>query len=173
MKKELAFAITVLAVLTGCGKSLQNDVVGKWSYEVSMPIEDQDSSGQIIAKCISEYFGNKSVTHDCELKVAVDSKADKLKIEGAGRMRASGEWSVKDKTLYDKTIDAKAEMSEVKINGEAITDKSVIEGMKKAFDDVFLKGETTSSVTRSFDGKTWVFDQEVDKKMITVTATRK
>ncbi len=88
-------------------------------------------------------------------------------------MRASGEWSVKDKTLYDKTIDAKADMSEVKINGEAITDKSVIEGMKKAFDDVFLKGETTSSVTRSFDGKTWVFDQEVDKKMITITATRK
>jgi len=172
MKKGLALALTVLVVLTGCGKSLQNDVVGKWSYEVSLPMDDKDFTGQMTAKCVSEFFGNKSLNHDCDLKMAMDSKTEKLKIEAQGKIKASGEWTVTDQTLYDKTVDAKAEMSELKVNGELVADQAAMQEMKKAFDDVFLKGETTSYVTRSFDGKTWVFEQEVDKKKVTITANR-
>jgi hypothetical protein len=44
--------------------------------------------------------------------------------------------------------------------------------MSQEIKGAFLKGETTAYVTRSFDGKTWVFDQEIDNKKVTITATR-
>ncbi len=173
MKKTLAIAITLLVALTGCGKSLQKDVVGKWSYGFSLPMEDQDASGQINAQCESEFFANKSINHDCDLKVAMEMKAEKVKVNISGKLRATGEWSVKDQTLLDKMTDAKLELSEVKVNNEVIAEKALIDEMTKEVKDAFLKGETTAYVTRSFDGKTWVFDQEIEKKMVTITATRK
>lgn len=173
MKKTLALALTVLVTLTGCGKSLQKDVVGKWSYEVSFPMEDQDASGQIQAKCDSEFFANKSVNQECDLKVTMEAKADKTKVDMRGKLRTTGEWSVNEQTLLEKMTDGKVELSEVKVNGEAVGDKAVIDEMSKEIKDAFLKGETTAYVTRSFDGKTWVFDQEIEKKKVTITATRK
>lgn len=172
MKKSLALALTVFIALTGCGKSLQKDVVGKWSYEVSFPMEDQDATGQINAKCKSEFFANKSITHDCDLKVTMEIKTDKTKVDISGKLRATGEWSVNDKTLLDKMTDGKVELSEVKVNGDLVADKAVIDEMSQEIKGAFLKGETTAYVTRSFDGKTWVFDQEIDNKKVTITATR-
>jgi hypothetical protein len=94
-----------------------------------------------------------------------------MNIEGIAK--ATGEWSVKDQTVFDKTVDGKIDVKKYLVNGEVVTDKDALESMEKAFANPFMKGETTAYVTKSFDGKTWVFDQDLDSKTkVTTTATK-
>lgn len=172
MKKNIGILLSVVLILTGCGKSLEKDVIGKWAYEITMPMEDDDASGNFGIKCLSEYFPNKAVNHECGLTLALTGKKEPGKIRIEGTVRSTGEWSVADKTLLDKTIDAKVEISKVIENDEVVTDKDKIEAIGKDFNSMFIKGETTSSVTTFLDGKKWVSEQEIDKKKISVTATR-
>ena len=61
----------------------------------------------------------------------------------------------------------------VLVDGEVVTDQDDLGSMEKAFSNPFMKGETTAYVTKSFDGKTWVFDQDLDSKTkVTTTATK-
>jgi hypothetical protein len=173
MKKIVFTLIGVTALLAGCGKSLEKDVVGKWAYEMNMPMDDNESSGQATIKCVSEFFPNKSVNHDCELKVTLNLKEGNTKIEMDAQAKATGDWSVTDKTLFDKTIDGKVELTKLRVDGEEISDKKVLEDTTKDIQNPFMKGETTSSITTFFDGKKWVFDQEIEKKKVSITAVRK
>lgn len=173
MKKIFYVLVGVTAVLAGCGKSLKKDVAGKWAYEMNMPMDDKEASGQATIKCVSEFFPNKSVNHDCELKVTLNLKEGNTKIEMDAQAKATGDWSVTDKTLFDKTIDGKVELTKLRVDGEEVREKKVLEDTAKEIQNPFMKGETTSYVTTSIDGNKWVFDQEIEKKKVSITAVRK
>ena len=160
--------------LTGCGKTLDKDLVGKWSSELTLPISEKDSTGQVTLKCRTSYFPNKTVNSECDLKLAGTYKEDDgdLRLEMEGALKMSGEWSVTEKTVYEKTVDAKIDVSRLLLNGEVVTDKETIDEVAKEMQGSFLKGETDASKTISFDGNTWVYEQEIDNKRITVTARR-
>lgn len=173
MKKIFFVLVTATALLAGCGKSLEKDVAGKWAYEMNMPMDDKEASGQATIKCVSEFFPNKSVNHDCELKVTLNSKEGNMKMEIDAQAKATGDWSVTDKTVFDKTIDGKIELAKLRVNGEEVSDKKALEDMAKELQNPFMKGETTSYITTSIDGNKWVFDQEIEKKKVSITAVRK
>ena len=160
--------------LTGCGKTLDKDLVGKWSSETTISVSDKGANGQITAKCKSNYFPNKTVNEECDIKMVATYKEDgeEFKVEMEGELRSTGEWSVIEKTVYEKTVDAKVNVSRLVMNGEVVTDKEALDEFSKEMQGLFLKGETNASKTISFDGNTWVFEQEIDKKKITVTARR-
>lgn len=172
-KKVSLVLIGVAALLAGCGKSLEKDVIGKWAYEMNLPMDDKDATGQATIQCVSEFFPNKSVNHGCELKIAMTSKEDKVKVEMEAEAKGTGDWSVTDKTVFDKTIDGKIEISKLRVNGEEVSDKKVLENMTTEIPNPFMKGETTSYITTSLEGNKWVFEQEIDKKKVSITATRK
>ena len=174
MLKKIVVCCSLVSTLFlfGCGKSLEKDVVGKWSYDFSLPLDDKDSSGQMTVKCVSDFFANKSINHNCEFTVAGSAKDDGQKFEMAGNFRSTGDWSVADKTVFDKTIDGKVELLKFAVNGEAIDDKEMLEKIQKDMDSPFVKGETSTYVTISNDGKKWVYETEVEKKKVTVTATK-
>ena len=173
MQRKL-FWLTVVTTLfiSGCGKSLDKDIVGKWSYEMSIPMDDNEAAGQLSLKCTDDYFPNKSVTHDCDMKVSATAKNGGSKFELEGKLKATGDWSVTDKTVYDKTIDGKLELVKFSVDGETISDKAKLEEISKSMENPFVKGETSAYVTTSFDGKTWVYETEADKKKISVSATK-
>jgi hypothetical protein len=172
-KMALFFSFASVSFLFGCGKSLERDVVGKWAYEMSVPMDDKEMAGQVTLKCVSEYFPNKSINHDCEMKMSGSGKDGGPKIEMEGKLRATGDWTVTDKTVYDKTIDGKFELAKASINGQAISDKEALEEIQKEMDSPFVKGETSTYVTISNDGKKWVYETEEGTKKITVTATKR
>ena len=155
-------------------KTLDKDLVGKWSSVVTLPISEKDSAGQMTFKCTDSYFPNKIINSECDFKFAGTYKEDgeDLRLEMEGVAKASGEWSVTEKTVYGKTVDAKIDVSKLILNGEVVTDKEAIDEVAKEMQGSFLKGETDASRTISFDGNTWVYEQEIDKKKITVTARR-
>lgn len=171
-RKLFWFGLVATVFISGCGKSLDKDIVGKWTYEMSIPIEDNEAAGQASFKCVDDYFPNKSVTHDCDMKVSATVKGSGSKFELEGKLKATGDWSVTDKTVYDKTIDGKVELSKFSIDGQIISDKAKLEEMSKSMDNPFIKGETSAYITTSMDSKKWVFETEEDKKKITVTATK-
>lgn len=173
MQKSLWVVLAGVLVLTGCGKTLEKDVVGKWSYQITQPVAEENVTGQAVLKCVSEFFPNKSLTHECEMAISMTGKGDAPKMNIDGNAKATGEWSVKDTTLFDKTVDGKIEVTKFTVNDEVVTDKDALANMEKAFANPFMKGETTAYTTKSFDGKTWVFDQDLDAKTkVTITATK-
>lgn len=174
MKRAVWIVLAGALVLTGCGKTLEKDVVGKWAYEITQPVTDENINGQMVLKCVSEFFPNKSLTHDCDMAISMTGKDGGLKIDVEGAARATGDWSVKDQTVFDKTIDGKIDVKKYLVNDQVVTDKDDIASMEKSFTDRFMKGETTAYVTKSFDGKIWVFDQDLDPKTkVTITATKR
>ena len=171
-KIVLLFSFASVFFLFGCGKSLEKDVVGKWAWEMSFPIDDKEMAGKAFVKCVSEFFPNKSINHDCEMKLSGSGKDGGPKIEIEANIMATGDWTVTDKTVYDKTIDGKMELAKFSVNGEAISDKEKLAELQKGMDSPFVKGETSALVTISNDGKKWVYETEVEKKKVTVTATK-
>jgi hypothetical protein len=173
LKKIVLFSsIASVFFLFGCGKSLEKNVFGKWAYEMSIPVEEKEMAGQGTIKCVSEFFPNKSVNHNCEMKLSGVVKNGGPKIEMEAKVVAAGDWTLTDKTVYEKTIDGKIELTMLSVNGDAISDKEKLNEVQKDMDSPFVKGETTKYVTISNDGKTWVFETEVEKKKVTVTATK-
>jgi hypothetical protein len=172
MKTYFLTIISLVFVVSGCSKSVEKDVVGKWSYEMKMPMDDKDATGEMLIKCVSEFFPTKSVNHDCEMNIAMTMKEGGAKLEMGGSIQATGEWSTADKNLYDKTIDTKFELKKFTANGEAVTDEGAKADVKKTFENAFVKGQTTTYITTSLDGKKWIFEQEIDKKKVSISASK-
>ena len=168
----LLSSLTSVLFLFGCGKSLEKDVVGKWAYEMSIPMDDKEMAGQIILKCVSNFLPNKSLDHDCNMKASGSMKDGSSVIEMQWRLRATGDWTVTDKTVYVKTIDSKFEPTMSSVKGDPISNKYMLEKIQKGIESPFIKGETATYVTVSNDGKKWVYETELEKKKVTVTATK-
>lgn len=158
--------------LVGCGESLEKNIVGRWASEYSLPIDDKELSGEAKANCLSEFFPNKSVNHKCDFKMLGALKEGGMKLSMDGKISATGDWTLTDKTVYDKTIDGNFELIKFTVNGEEVIDKKTLEQMQKDMDSPFVKGETSTMVTLSNDGKKWVYETEIEKKKVTVTATK-
>jgi hypothetical protein len=48
----------------------------------------------------------------------------------------------------------------------------MLEKIQKGIESPFIRGETSTYVTVSNDGKKWVYETAVEKKKVTVTATK-
>ena len=169
----LGLALTLLA----CSDSLDKQIIGKWNYNFEVDIEDKDSSTPPKMKldCNDEIYPNKSLSHKCKFIVAADSKdasENPLKMEIRGELNASGEWSISEKTVYDKTVDAKIEITEFVVNGNKITEQAALSEIKTSMENQFVKGETTKMKTISIDKNKWSYEMEVENKPVAVTATR-
>lgn len=178
MKKIITvFALAAPFALTSCSKSLESKIVGKWNYstEAALPDDKDAKNGKMKLTCDDEYFPNKSVTHECKFVVtaeAANASSQTVKFDIAGSLKATGEWSVTKDSIYDKTVDGKIEIESFTVNGETIADKKVLTELKENMANPFMKGETTISKTLSIDKDKWVFEEEIEKQKITVTATR-
>ena len=131
MKKTVWIVLAGALVLTGCGKTLEKDVVGKWAYEITQPLADENINGQMALKCVSEFFPNKSLTHECDMAITMTGKNDGPKMNIEGTAKATGEWSVKDQTVFDKTVDGKIDVKKFLVNGEVVTDKDTLKTWKR------------------------------------------
>ena len=171
--KTIVFLLAANSLLlVGCGDSLEKNIVGKWASEITMPFDDKNMTAEANIKCLSDYFPNKSVTHECDLKVLGTLKESGVKLDMDAKVRAAGDWTVTDKTVYDKTIDGKMELVKLTVNNQEVTDEKILEEVNKEMDSPFVKGETTSNATLSIDGKKWIYETVVEKKTYTVTATK-
>jgi hypothetical protein len=61
-------------------------------------------------------------------------------------------------------------MSSVK--GDPTSNKYMLEKIQKGIESPFIRGETSTYVTVSNDGKKWVYETAGEKKKVTVTATK-
>ncbi len=178
--KKLFIVITCLFITTflmGCSKSLDKEILGKWTYEIHDEISDKDLPApmKMAISCNDEFFPNKAVKHDCKVQFTMAGKTDAgvpLNLEFSGKMEAAGDWTVTDNTVYDKTIDAKMDLDELKINGQVVTDEKMIAGLKDEMKGIFIKGDTEKMKTVSIDKNKWAFELEIEKKIVTVTANR-
>lgn len=168
----ILIAFTIFG-LTACGNSLDKKLLGKWAWEQKISREGGSMSGDGTMKCIENYFPNKSVTTECELKITGHSKESKdFNSEIDATLKIIGEWSVIDQTVFEKFIDAKVDVVKFAVNGEPVTDEAIVNDLRKDMRSEFLVGETDASKTISIDEKKWVFEAEVEKKQVTFTATR-
>jgi hypothetical protein len=179
MKKIIAvFVLAAPFALTSCSKSLENQIVGKWNYSTEAPLpDDKDAkNGKMKLTCDDEYFPNKSVTHECTFVVtaeAADASSQRVKFDITGTLKATGEWSVTKDSIYDKTVDGKIEIESFTVNGQPIADEQILAELKENMANPFMKGETSVSKSLSIDKDKWVFEEEIEKQRITVTATRR
>ena len=66
MFKKIVLLSSLIIVLSGCDNSLEKNILGKWAYELTLPIDDGNMTGEGKAKCLSDYYPNKSATHNCD-----------------------------------------------------------------------------------------------------------
>lgn len=180
MKKiiTVAFGLAFALALTSCSKSLESQIIGKWNYsaEADLPGDEHTKNPKMRLECDDEYFPNKSVTHDC--KFAVDAETNganqqSVKFKITGTLKATGEWSVTKDSVYDKTVDGKFEIESFTVNDQKISDEKALAELKENMANPFMKGETSVMKSVSIDKDKWVFEEEIEKKKITITATRR
>jgi len=173
MKKIHWFILIVALVSTGCGKKLEKDVVGKWTFSVMLPDKTEDSFALAEYNCVSDFFANKTFSTECNLKLSsVVNGIDQVKIfldngmavttiEVEAVYRYSGQWSVKGKTLIEKKIDQKIIIKKGILNNFfVVTAKDKLNLIEQFLNAEITKdeGTTTGYVTKSINGKTWVFE---------------
>lgn len=173
MKKISAILAIATTTLIGCGKSIEKDIIGKWDSEFAILEEDRDDSSRMNVNCVSEYFANKGSNHECTFKFDEDTTDGLLILNARGKLKMSGEWNFSEQTLLEKTVDAKFEITDLRIGGMKIDEKERKAYEKEYMRDHFIKGETSASKTLYFDGKMWISQNDDGKKLITVTAIRR
>lgn len=178
--KKISVAVigmTVFFVLSGCAKSLDSQIVGRWNYSTELPLEDDENvkNARMRIDCADEFFPNKSVTHDCKFTLNAEAGGvgdQQIKLEITGTARATGEWSIAKETVYDKTVDGMFDIDSFSVNGQKINDEKTLAEMTEGMSKLFMKGETTVMKSLSIDKDTWVFEEEIDKNKVTITAKR-
>jgi len=169
--------VGVALSLVACSNSLDKQIIGKWKYNFEMSIPDKDAATppKMALDCNDEIFPNKSISHQCKFTVTGDTKdanGQPLKLEMRGELNATGEWSITDKIVYDKTVDGKIELTEFTVNGNKVTDQSVLSNIQSQMQNPFIKGDTTKMKTNSIDKEKWSYEIEVENKPVNITATR-
>lgn len=181
MKKpaSLLLIVSSVLILTACSPSLDKQIIGKWKYSFAIDLDDKDAVVplKMNLSCVEDIFPNKSSAQDCTFDIAGDTRArdgSPLKIAIGGTIKVTQEWSIVDKIIYNKTVDTAFSFDLVSFNGIEMTDSDALADMKKEMDqdNPFMKGETDKVKTISIDKDKWVFEIEMDKKPITIMATR-
>ncbi len=181
MKKisTLLLAAAFGLMLAACSPSLDKQIVGKWQYAFSMNLDNQDNvaAPKMHFNCVDNIFPNKSSTMECNYEITGDTAGENgaaMKMAVGGTITVTQEWSIVDKVLYNKIIDAAVTVDSLSINGEKITDSNLLTQMKNDLsqDNPFIKGDTDKVKTISIDKNTWVFEIDMDGKPMQVTATR-
>ncbi len=180
MKKIAVVVLSTAAfiALTGCSKSLESQLIGKWNYSTDLNLagDENAKNPKMHIECNDEFFPNKSVTHDCKFTVNAETKTpdgQMAKFEIAGTAKATGEWSVTKDSVYDKTVDGKFEVESFSVNGQKIDDANTLAEITQGMSNIFMKGETTVSKSVSIDKDKWIFEEEIEKNKVTITANRR
>lgn len=166
------------ASATAAAPDLATQIVGKWSHETSMPMpDDAETKDQVISlQGVSEYFPNKSSQFKGSGTVKgvhVDEKGGKSQMDIKFDLQMTSEWSVKDRMVYEKTIDTRLAVTGFIVNGQEVKDPAVLQEMEKEMAKSFMRGETSTSKTLSMDATRWTYEEDVGEgKVITISATR-
>lgn len=169
--------LAVACALTGCSKSLESQIIGKWRYATEVALEDDENAKnpKLRIECDDEFFPNKSVTHDCTFTLNAETNSDSgqaFQFAVAGTMAATGEWTVTKDSVYDKTIDGRFEVESFTIDGQKIEDEKMLSDMTAEMSKLFMKGETTVMKSISMEKDKWVFEEEIEKNKVMITAKR-
>jgi hypothetical protein len=164
-------------LLAACSNSLDQQIIGKWKYRIEMNLADKDSTTppKMTLDCNDEIFPNKSISHECKFTLIGDTKGasgESMKMEMRGNLNAAGEWSINEKTVYDKTVDGKIELTEFIVNGSKVTDQSVLSNIQNQMQSPFIKGATTKMKSISIDKEKWSYEIEFENKPVNINATR-
>ena len=122
MFKKIVLLSSLIIVLSGCDNSLEKNILGKWAHELTLPIDDGNMTGEGKLKCLSDYYPNKSATHNCDFLFSFKDN-DGNRGTADFKLIGTGEWFLTDKTFYEKTIDGKMEFVKASCNGQEVSDK--------------------------------------------------
>lgn len=157
---------------------LATQIIGKWKYETSMPLPDEaDAKDQVITlQGVSEYFPSKSSQFKGSGTVKgvhLDEKGAKSQMDIKFELQMTSEWSVKDRLVYEKTIDTRLAVTGFMVNGQEVKDPAVLQEMEKEMSKSFMRGETSTSKTLSIDAARWTYEEDLGEgKVVTISATR-
>ena len=157
---------------------LESQIIGKWKYETSMPLPDEaEAKDQVVTlQGVSEYFPSKSSQFKGSgtiKAVHLDEKDGKSQLDIKFDFQMTSEWSVKDRLVYEKTIDTRMVVTGFMVNGQEVKDPAVLQEMEKEMATSFMRGETSTSKTLSIDATRWIFEEDMGEgKSVTITATR-
>ena len=171
-------AASAAASAVAAAPDLATQIIGKWKYETSMPLPDEaDAKDQVITlQGVSEYFPSKSSQFKgtgTVKGVHLDDKGGKSQLDIKFDFQMTGEWSVKDRLVYEKTIDTRMVVTGFIVNGQEVKDPAVLQEMEKEMAKSFMRGETSTSKTLSIDATRWTYEEDLGEgKMVTISATR-
>lgn len=157
---------------------LATQIIGKWKYETSMPLPDEaDAKDQVITlQGVSEYFPSKSSQFKGSGTVKgahLDEKGAKSQMDIKFELQMTSEWSVKDRLVYEKTIDTRLAVTGFMVNGQEVKDPAVLQEMEKEMSKSFMRGETSTSKTLNIDAARWTYEEDLGEgKVVTISATR-
>jgi hypothetical protein len=176
--KSVMLALSMLASLVACSRGLETYLVGQWEYavELELPTDSDTPGGVMKISCEEGYFPNKSVNSDCSFQIAsetINQNGEAIETVIAGTYRATGEWSIAKGIVYVKTVDGKVDLQSISVDGQGIADPAVIAEVRRNMGDVFIKGETTAVKTISINKSSWIFEEEVEKIVVRVSASRR
>ena len=125
-KKFLAVvSITLAFLMTSCGGSNEKLLLGGWYSEMSYPIpaDKNGMTGEIKLRGIQSYLANKATSFDGQMILVFhypQGQAPFNKLEIAYDANITGDWEIKDKSIFTKIVDLKFHPSEVKIDDQLI-----------------------------------------------------
>ena len=93
----LALSTAALA-LAGCGRSLEQQLVGKWKAQLSVKATSSDKPEDQLAKTMVEGFGNMMAS-----AMSLELKPDKTFTQSVMGMPVEGKWSLTGNVLELKT----------------------------------------------------------------------
>lgn len=175
--KYMMLALSILVSLVACSRGLETYLVGQWEYvvELELPSDSDTPGGVMKISCEEVYFPNKSVNSDCSFQIGsetINQNGEAIETVIAGTYRATGEWSIAKDIVYVKTVDGKVDLQSISVDGQDIADPAVIADVRRNMGDIFIKGETTAIKTISINKSSWIFEEEVEKIVVKVSASR-
>lgn len=185
-KRFLAAAsITLLAFLmTSCGESNEKLLLGGWYSEMTLPIPaDKDGmTGELKIRGIENYLANKATSFEGQMILVFHYPQGKNpfnKLEIAYDANITGDWEIKDKSIFVKIVDLKFHPASVKIDDQLIDndDQKTIffAEMEKSFkpEDFIPKGSADEERIVSIDAKTLVSEtKDSSGNWVRQTATK-
>lgn len=184
-KKFLAvISITLAFLMTSCGGSNEKLLLGGWYSEMSFPIpaDKNGMAGEIKMRGIQSYLANKATSFDGQMILVFHYPQGQNpfnKLEIAYDANITGDWEIKDKSIFTKIVDLKFHPAEVKIDDQLIDNddqkNTFFAEMEKSFkpEDFIPKGTADEEKIVSIDATTLVTEiKDPSGKWARQTATK-
>ncbi len=174
-----ALLLLSFALMAGCGKSPEKQILGRWYFESTYEIPQSSPSRKVSRRevSVSEYFPNGGSVLNRRVffrQENTDQNGAPRLIETATDIVISREWMIKDDKVISKIIDVKTTPIYLKRDGVLASDadmKAFFGGFKKP-EDVIPKGQTVQVKIIALDKDKYVFEADLDGRIETFNATK-